>query len=421
MNILVIVCDELRHDALECAGNPYVHTPNMNRLAARSVRFENAFTQAPVCSPARHSLASGKYPHAHGVLANGQQPFEGLYTVDQALKPHGYRGLQIGGVPKNGRPGSGFETNDYKPDAKFLSEEVLKLYEWENQSLTRRRTGGPSPRTKEEYKGYQAAKYAIRLITDAVEKGDKFHCWVNFAEPHPPYYPPKEIYARFDQGKFEVPEELPDSAPAPHRSITEKQMEWSHLTHVEKRQIMAGYYGLVELADEYVGMVLDTLDRLGVAGETMIVFTADHGEQLGEHNLYTKFVMREASVRVPLLISLPQLKSGVRSQLIEHVDLFPTLCDYADAPVPAGIHGRSLRTILETGETPADWRTEVFAQIDDHRMIRTEQWKLNEYGGEPGELYNLQEDPREFYNLIEDPRYSGTVQELHKRLRERLS
>lgn len=211
---------------------------------------------------------------------------------------------------------------------------------------------------------------------------------------------------------MKLAEQMPATAPAPHASIAKKQEKWSHLTSVEKRQMIAGYYGMVELADEYVGMVLDAIDRLGIAEETIIIFTSDHGEQLGEHDLYSKFVLREASVRVPLMIYHPDVKPGSRKQLVELVDIFPTICDYTGAAVPDNIRGRSLRPLLEDEETPVGWRTAVFSQIGDHMMVRTDAWKLNVYDGLPGELYNLRQDPQEFYNLIEDTRFNETVNQL---------
>jgi arylsulfatase A-like enzyme len=169
---------------------------------------------------------------------------------------------------------------------------------------------------------------------------------------------------------------------------------------------------LLELADEYVGMVLDAVDRLGIADDTMIIFTSDHGEQLGEHELFMKFVLREGSVHVPLMVYHPELQPGARKQLVELVDIFPTICDFTGAEIPNDIHGRSLRPLLEGEETPEDWRTAVLCQFGDHTMTRTEEWKLNVYGGQPGELYHLQQDPQEFFNLIEDPRYADTIDQL---------
>jgi choline-sulfatase len=422
MNVLVLMCDQVRYDALECHGNPYVHTPNLNRLAAKSVRFENAFTQSPACAPARHSLATGKYPSGHGVLSNHDNPSGDLFTVAHALQPLNYRRFQVGNMHWKGDFDSGYEPlTSSKIDLSLLSEQAVKVREWESLSMTQRRTAGPSPRKKDEYWGYQVAQQSIRQLTEAVEKGEPFLSWTTFFEPHPPFYPPTEYYARRDQSLLPLPEQMPEAAPAPCDYILKKRQDWSHLTSVEKRQMIAGYYGLLELADEYVGMVLDAVDRLGIADDTMIIFTSDHGEQLGDHDLFMKFVLREGSVHVPLMIYHPKLQPGSRKQLVELIDLFPTICDLTGAKIPNDIHGRSLRPLLEDEQTPEDWRTAVLCQFGTHTMIRTDEWKLNVYDGQPGELYDLQQDPQEFFNLIGEPKQTGLIEQLGNLIGDKLT
>ncbi len=194
------------------------------------------------------------------------------------------------------------------------------------------------------------------------------------------------------------------------------QQEWEHLTEVEIRQLIAGYYGMVNLVDGYCGMVIDTLDRLGIRDDTVVIWTADHGDQQWEHEMFLKFNMREASVHVPLLIDVPGGESGTRSELVEHIDLFPTICDLVGANTPDSVQGCSLTPSLETGEPNGSWRDAVFSQIADQRMIRTETEKLNVYGDESGEYFNLGEDPKEFQNRIGDTECSDRVKALRARL-----
>lgn len=195
MNVLVLMCDQLRYDALECCGNPHVRTPNLNRLAAKSIRFENAFTQSPACSPARHSLATGKYPFEHGVVTNNDNPHEGMYTVAHAVQPLNMRRFHVGNMHWKGDLDNGYEPIasskiDYAP----LSEQAIKFYEWENQNMTRWRMAGPSPRQKDEYWGCQVAGESVRQIAEASENGERFLSWTTFFEPHPPFLPPKSYY-----------------------------------------------------------------------------------------------------------------------------------------------------------------------------------------------------------------------------------
>jgi arylsulfatase A-like enzyme len=162
---------------------------------------------------------------------------------------------------------------------------------------------------------------------------------------------------------------------------------------VEVRQILAGYYGMVALVDGYCGMILDALEALGLKDNTMVIWTVDHGDQMGEHGMFLKFCMYEASVRVPLLIHIPGKKPEVQSELVEHIDLFPTICDLVGAECPGTVQGRSLVPLLSETKAPEDWRDAVFSQIGDVEMIRTKEWKLNTYDGQPGELYDLKNDP----------------------------
>jgi len=137
-----------------------------------------------------------------------------------------------------------------------------------------------------------------------------------------------------------------------------------------------------------------------------------------EHELFLKFNMHEASIRVPLLIDIPQSDPGVRSELVEHIDIFPTICELVSATLPRSVQGRSLTPLLSNDPTPEGWQNAVFSQIGDIQMVRTEEWKLNVYDESPGELYDLKSDPQEFYNRIDDPDCADTVMLLTEGLKE---
>jgi choline-sulfatase len=419
-NVLVLMCDHHRYDALSCLGNPLAHTPNLDRLAAQSVRFENAFNQSPVCAPTRHSLATGRYCHAHGVLTNRHKPYPGMYTIAHALQPLGYRRFQLGHMHwTNLDVDNGYEPGiDKQMWRNEMPPDVLRRYDWESQNVTRRTTAGPSTRTEEQHWGYHVATNAIRAIQTAVARGEPFLCWTAFTEPHPPFYPPKEFYERIDQSAIQLPELPPPDAPPPHDDIQRKRREWAHLTEVELRQMIAGYYGMVALVDSFCGMVIEALDRLGIRDDTVVIWTVDHGDQMWEHALFLKFVMREASVRIPLLIDVPGIAPAVRREFIEHIDLFPTICDLVGAEVPDTVQGSSLLPLLGDDPAPQDWRDAVYSQIGDTQMIRTAQWKLNVYGGQPGELFDMQDDLQEFDNRIADPACAHTIAALRVRLGE---
>jgi len=425
MNVLVLMCDHHRYDALGCLGNPLANTPNLDRLASRSVRFQNCFAQSPVCSPARHSLATGLYAHAHGVLGNRGMPFPGLVTIAHALRPLNYRRFQLGHMHwRDSEMDTGYEPWITHEDwRKTMPREVLDRFAWESQNTTRRTTGGPSTRTREQYSGYYFAQRAIERIRSAVERNERFLCWVAFTEPHPPFYPPREIYEKIDQSRTELPERSGPGDHPPHDYILRLRREWKHLTEVEIRQMIAGYYGMVRLVDGYCGMVLDALDELGIRDETVVVWTVDHGDQLWEHELFLKFNMYEGSVHVPLLVSVPGIPPAIRSELVEHVDVFPTICELVGAECPAGVQGRSLVPLMGRGPTPRGWRDAAFSHMvgsagEQIQMVRTRSEKMVAYDGVPGEMYDLEEDPKELNNRVADPEYAVLVQTLLERLKE---
>lgn len=419
-NVLVLMGDHHRHDAMSWKGHPQIRTPNLDQLAERSVRFSRCYNQAPVCSPARHSLATGRYAHAHGVIDNGSQPFAGMSTIAHALQPHGYRRINVGHMHWFDKD----QPHGYEPwisHEGFLdghSDRIKQIEEWEHQTLTRRRTGGPSPRNRTQYSGYQVATNAIAQIESAVEEGKPFLCWTAFSEPHPPFYPPRELYERIDQAAIELPEQAPADAPPPHESILKKREEWAHLTEVEIRQIIAGYYGMVELMDGYAGMVLDAIDRLGLRDDTLIIWTSDHGDQMWEGELFLKFMMRDSAVHVPLMVSGPGIEGADRDEFVEHVDVFPTICEALRIDVPDSVQGCSLKPLLARDTTaPGDWRNAVFSQISGQQMIRTDEWKLVVYEGEPGELFDMKNDSNEHFNLIGDESKTDLIAELFDRLK----
>jgi len=347
-------------------------------------------------------------------------PYPGMVTIAHALQPLNYRRIQLGHMHwKNLEMDTGYEPCiTHEEWRRAMPQKMLDRCEWEAHNITRRTTGGPSPRTREQYSGYYVATNAIREIESAVERKEKFLCWAAFSEPHPPFYPPREIYKKFNHAKIQLPEQAKAEDCPPHEYILQKRREWQHLTEVEIRQVIAGYYGMVELVDGYCGMILDALEQLGIRDETIVIWTTDHGDQMWEHELFLKFNMYEGSVHVPLLIDVSSVEPGVCAELVEHIDIFPTICDLVAAECPQSVQGRSLKPILGGGTNLAEWRDAVFSQIDDVQMIRTNEMKLNVYDGVPGELYDLRKDPREFNNLIDEPQYSGAIESLSKRLRK---
>lgn len=427
-NILVLGGDHFRHDAMGWLGNPLAQTPHIDALAKRSARFTQCFNQSPVCQPARHCLASGRYAHRNGVTMNGQQPYTDYRTLGHVLGEEGLRRFNIGHMhwhrkdPPDSTPHHGFEPWIHR--GPWMGK-MPGLERWRAESANgiRTQTGGPGPRPREEQTGFVDKERALESMREAAANDQRFLLWCAFSEPHPPFTPPREYYERIPLERIDLPELPPANAPAPHPAITHRQREWAHLTDYEVRQIIRAYYALVAMLDEFVGELLGELDRLGLREKTAVVWFSDHGDQLYEHRLFLKFVMREASVRTPLMIAGPGITPGTHEALVEHVDLAPTLCELLGLDPPEWMQGRSLKPFLHKDATaPKNWRDTVFSEIghpDYHvRMARTRDWKLNLYADGQSELFNLREDPQEFVNLGAEATCANVRSEMTQRLED---
>jgi arylsulfatase A-like enzyme len=294
-----------------------------------------------------------------------------------------------------------------------------RVCEEHDTAFIRTTIGGPSPVPEEAYYAHYLAGETIRAIDEAAAADAPFLCWTSIFEPHPPFFPPADVYARFDQESFDLPPQAPPENPPVEEKQIQRRRKWAHLSPVEIRQIMAGYFGLVEVADRAVGRILDHLKSTGLLENTWIVWTSDHGEQLYDHELFLKFCMYEQSVHVPFVVRGPGRKPAMRTELVEHVDLFPTLCEIAGTEIPDSVEGCSLKPLLDGGAVPDDWRPIVFSQINSFFMARTEKWKLMMREGRPVELYDLVADPSEFHNRVADPACAGIREMLLHELKTR--
>jgi choline-sulfatase len=424
MNVLVLMCDQLRYDALSSHGNGYVDTPNLDRLAARSVRFTRAYCNSPLCGPTRHSLATGQYPYRHGVINNVMLPMDGMRTVAHHLGEVGYRTACFGHMhwqrieTHDGRPDV-FPDHGYEeyqainPDLSSLSKRGRERWLWEHSGHTNLTTAGISVLPEEHCYSRQITDASIAKLEEWTANGERFLSWTSLNDPHPPFFPPAAYYKKYAERDLPPPRMRPADANPSQEEIARSPI-WSQMTALDHRVMKTGYYGLVELADAHIGRMLDALDRLRLWDETIVIFTVDHGEMMGDFGLYGKGVMWKQAVHLPFFVYHPDIHPGERDGFVEHVDVLPTVCDLLGLPIPAGTQGRSLRPLMESQETPLDWREYALAQLNDDLMIRTDRWKLVYLGGEPAYLFDLENDPEECRDVLsEEPEI---VRHLHTML-----
>lgn len=439
-NILFIMVDEMKWNAMSCAGHPIVKTPHLDRLAGEGTRFATAYTVAPICTPSRYSFFTGRYAHVHGSTDNSTPPREPQLLLPAILKHHGYQTAISGKlhfIPNN----LAYEFDYFWS---YGGEGPRKLPTWpqdvENKygrNAARRLQVQPFP---DDPLGRDLGKLAYPKqdsqtfwVTDRAvdflrvrDKGRPFFLFVSYLDPHSPSHLCEPYWQMFDARKMPLPPTFKQDASGASPTAANR-----HEVHDPKivQAMTAAYYAKVTMVDDNVGRLLSQLHTLGLAENTLIVFTADHGNMLGDLNRWFKGVMYEGSARIPLLIKAPPRsplaarfnRGAVIDNIVENIDVMPTLCELAGVPCPAqGVQGRSLAGLV-AGQADR-WKDVAFAERNS-AMIRTPGYKLiqndekaGRRGGGAYELYDMLHDPQETRNLAGDAAHAATVKDLAARL-----
>ena len=425
-NVLIILTDDQRWDAMSCAGNPTLQTPQMDRLAREGVRFANVFVTTSLCSPSRASLLSGRYARQHGVQNNFTEYPNSLPSFPQQLKKVGYTTAYIG------KWHMGEDNDERRPgfDHWFSHRGQGNYFDNEfNDDGQRRKVPG--------YYTTVVTDEAVRWLKQP--KREPFLLILGHKAPHGgPIQPEPRFEHALDQVPIPRPANADDYAAAGKPSwLLESYPTWHGLGgplygQKEYDRFVRAYYTTLLSVDESVGRIYDTLKDTGVLDQTVIIYTSDNGFVLGQHGRVDKRTMYEDSLRIPLLVRYPPLaKPGlVVSNLVLSLDLAPSVVDLAGAPRLRGIPGRSWKPLLEGKRVR--WRESFlyeynfekqFPYTPNVRGIRTTDWKLIRYPhGDGGpdrftaELYNLASDPLEQHNLIDDPAYARQRRRLEKDL-----
>lgn len=435
-NILFIMTDDQRQDALSAYGNTILKTPNVDRIATEGMRFTEAFVTNSLCAPSRASFLTGLYSHAHGIITNGasesifrNQPGlqDNQTTFVHLLKQAGYHTGLVGKWHLRSLP-SGFDRWIILPGGggPYNDPEML--------------TAGMRIKLRgyaDDVVGDQALMFLQQRPKDR-----PFCLLYNFKAPHRNWMPAPRHEKAFENVEIPVPRTFNEkSARKTEMAIADmpdffkrgvpETLPRDDRKRLNYQQLVKNYYRTLLSVDENVGRVLEYLDKNDLAKNTVVIYSSDNGFFLGEHDgLYDKRLMYEPSIRVPLILRYPQrIKPGRvdSSRLLLNIDVAPTLLELAGVPVPNWMHGRSCLLLLEERETP--WRDAFLYEFYEypaehcarkHRGIRTSDWKLIHFWEQPEEweLYDLRTDPDETHNLAARREQSGRIRELKARLAE---
>jgi choline-sulfatase len=441
-NVLFIIADDLKA-MLGCYGDPLARTPNLDRLAARGVRFDRAYCTYPLCGPSRNSMLTGLYPNSTGILANAQifrQSVPERISLPQAYRLEGYLAGRIGKLYHYGVPNS-IGTDGHDDPASWELElnpaGVDRLEEHPQiTSLIPGQFGGTmswhaSAKGDAEHTDGRIAAEAEWVLERCAQQRDRpFFLAVGFFRPHTPYVAPRKPY--FD---YYPRDAMPvvrgvkeDQADLPPAALMSYKPEQDKLTDDLRREALQAYYASISFMDVQVGRVVAALDRLGLAGDTTIVFTSDHGYHTGEHGLWQKQSLFENSARVPLLVVAPGIskKGAVVSAPVSHLDLYPTLVELSGLKTPHGLQGQSLVPMLrDPAVIGRGWAlTQVMrgTRTGDRfagYSLRTARWRYTEWdeGVRGRELYDYETDPNELRNFAGVAAHAKTVESLSQQLR----
>lgn len=465
LNLLVLMTDQHHAAWLGCAGHPFVKTPNLDRLAKGGVRFTQAFVPVPYCSPTRLCIETGLYPSSLGLGRNidGKGDTDPLRlrepqrVYQHALAERGYACHQLGkwhlGMPSelscfkeddeqalrklmkermSAAGDSAFDSGPREGESEkigevWLRKEVSEAHaRWlQQKSIPKQDVGviGRSVRKPEYQYESLLAEHCVSLLKR--HQKEPFAITYSVSPPHAPWIAPSPYYDMYDPAKIPLPESW--RAPAAAWKGTASGRMGQIYGEAGLREYLRCYAAQVTLVDACIGRILDALDELGLADKTLVVFTSDHGNMMGQHGLMDKTIggFYDDLMRVPLLMRLPGVipAGGVSGALVSSADLPPTFLDYLSAAALPQAHGRSLRHVVAGTEKGAE---AVFGERGEPkagaaRMVRTRSWKLCLHPKGALELYDLEKDPDECRNVSSDAANAGVVKELKERLEKHMA
>ncbi|MBN2448862.1 MAG: sulfatase-like hydrolase/transferase [Lentisphaeria bacterium] len=449
-NILILHTDQQRWDALGANGNTHIRTPNLDRLAAAGCNFRSHFVQNPVCMPSRISMMTGQYPSALGLQHMAVPVPEDTLTVQRIFGRYGYRTALIGKLHylphacrdhRELHPAYGFDHLELSDEpgcyedayfhwVKYTAPDQVGLISpglppaterWYQAVGFRDRVSHPAerfPKRALEFRAREDLTHSAFVGRQTVEyirrhAHEPFLCFAGFYSPHSPFVAPRRYLDLYS------PEELPvPNFPEPVNARRGAE----HFPDAEIRSCTQGYYAMISEVDRYVGDILDALTACGIADDTIVVFTSDHGEWLGEHLRYGKgYPAPDCISRVPLILYDPRNPSShgrTRTDIVESIDILPTLLAGAAIACPAHLQGRDL--LAPSGDARPETEQIAITEMTGWKAARVPGFRYIMRANGEELLFDLDRDPGEYRNMAADPAYAVTLSDLRARLLRRL-
>ena len=447
-NVLLIMTDQHRWDAFGYAGNDAIRTPHLDSLARGGTRFTECWAQHPVCMPSRASIFTGRYPSVHGVRSNGVPLPRSETTLAQVFLDNGYR---TGGAGKfhflpHYPYGSPLPMMENHPDPYYGFAEFHigedgrsgEQWEWIKRRHPKYHKKPDHEIPVELHNSYWVASHTIDFIRDSARSGEPFFAFASFVDPHHGYNPPspyREMYREEDMPRPFRREGEHDGKPDYVRRTLDSHARWRERTLHHRAQ----YYGEVTFIDDSIGRIMEALEANGVRENTLVVFLPDHGDLLGDHDLFFKGPQhyRECA-NLSLLFHWPgRVQEGkVVDGFAQEIDVFPTIAELAGLPATPGVQGRSLADAVTTDSIDTG-QDSIFIEhaisgltakgVPDSRTpggytVRTREWRMTYYPAlENGDLYHLTDDPKELVNRWRDPKLDVVRAEMKDLLLARMA
>ena len=448
-NVLLLYTDQQRWDALAANGNGQIKTPNLDRLAAGGWNFDHFFVQNPVCMPSRISFLTGQYPSKLGITRNGVPVPEQAVALPRILHNYGYVSANIGKLHflphanrdhREAHPRYGFDHLEIS-DEPGCYEDAYRAWVrrkapdqldhvsvglppaaevWQRQAGVADGIRHPAerfPKRALAFRGASEVTHTAFVAEQTMEfirrhREGPFFCIAGFYSPHSPWVAPQEFLDLYDPRKLAVPE-FPPALQAKRRD--------GHFSDEELRSARHGYYAMISEVDHHVGRIVAQLAELGLAEDTIVLFTSDHGEWLGEHLRYGKgYPACDCISRVPFIVHWP---AGIGSAgrtidgLFEAVDVVPTLLEWLGLPVPGHLQGRSFAA---SGGRCAEGRASVLTEGEHWKALRTAKHRYVLHGDGRELLFDLEADPGEYSDVAGEPARGAVLAELRKELAARV-